>query len=95
MTSFIVHIFKKILRADQKLWGCAIFKSKMACLPWKIIFSENPLVNLVGLIHVYLHKKSESDVNELTRYWRLKNIEIWLADIIFDHNLRTRFLLHM
>ena len=38
----------------------------------------------------YLHaKKSESDVNPLTRI--KKNTEIWLAESIFDHNLRIKF----
>ena len=36
-------------------------------------------------------RKSETDVNLLTRYWWLKNTGIWLAESFFGHNLRTRF----
>ena len=42
LAPFILLNFKKILRADQELWECAIFGSKMVHLPqtnifWKII----------------------------------------------------------
>ena len=40
-------------------------------------------------------QKSKSDVNPLTRYWQLKNTEIWLAESIFGYNLRTRFFPYM
>ena len=42
LAPFILQNFKKILRADPELWGCAIFGPKMVHLPqtnffWKII----------------------------------------------------------
>ena len=81
LTPFIVQNLLKILRAGQKLWACPIFRPKMP---------KNLLVHLAAFIHVYLHaKKSESDINPLTRYWWLKNNEIWLAESIFGHNFRT------
>ena len=44
------------------------FKTQYGPLAPKKYFSENPLVNLVAFIHVYLHaKKAESDVNPLMR----------------------------
>ena len=38
-------------------------RTKMTCLPRKRIFSENPLVNLVVLIHVYLNAKNQSQMS--------------------------------
>ena len=38
---FIVQIFKKILTADPKLWGCTIFGPKMAYLSkWEFFFQK-------------------------------------------------------
>ena len=49
-----------------------ILRPKMACLSRKIISSESPLINLVhsllSLLFITTCKKSESDVNPLTRY---------------------------
>ena len=56
---------KNILWANSKLWGCAIFGPKMAHLLRKVNFSENPLVKLVAIIHVYLHAKNQSHVSIL------------------------------
>ena len=41
LTPFILQNFKKILRADPELWGCAIFGPKMAHLSWTIFFGTN------------------------------------------------------
>ena len=41
MSSFHSAKFKKTLRVDPELWGCAIFGSKMAHLPWTIFFGTN------------------------------------------------------
>ena len=38
---FILQNFKKILRGDLELWGCAIFGPKMAHLPWPNCFGTN------------------------------------------------------
>ena len=38
LAPFILQNFKKILRADPELWGCAIFGPKMAHLSWTKIF---------------------------------------------------------
>ena len=54
LTPFIVQNFKKILKKDQKLWGCTIFRPKMAQFSRNINFSEHPLVNLVAFIRIYL-----------------------------------------
>ena len=41
LAPFILQNFKKILRADPELWGCAIFGPKMAHLSWTIFFGTN------------------------------------------------------
>ena len=63
LAPFIVQNFKKILRADPKLWGRTIFMPKTARLPGKRIFSENLLLNLVTFIYVYLYAKIQSQIS--------------------------------
>ena len=46
LAPFILQNFKKILRADPELWGCAIFGPKMAHFSWKIFFWYKPLLLL-------------------------------------------------
>ena len=41
MAPFILQYFKKILRTDPELWGCAIFGPKMAHLAWTNFFGTN------------------------------------------------------
>ena len=41
LAPFILQNFKKILRADPDLWGCAIFGPKMTHLTWTKIFGTN------------------------------------------------------
>ena len=41
LVPFILQNFKKILRANQELWQCAIFKPKMAHLFWKFFFGTD------------------------------------------------------
>ena len=47
---FIVQNFKKILRADPKLWRCAIFAPRMAHLSWTKKF----LVQTIAITFIYL-----------------------------------------
>ena len=62
LVPFIVENFPKILRADSKLRGRTIFRPTMVRLPKKGISSENTLVNLVAMIHVYLHAKYQGQM---------------------------------
>ena len=80
---------KKNLWADPKLWGYTIFRPKTTCLAQKWIFSENPSVNFVAFIHLYVHAENQS------QGLQLKNTEIWLEKSIFGHNFRTKFSQHM
>ena len=65
LAPFIVQNFKKVLKADPKLPERTIVRCKMAHLTQKIFFffSENPLVNLVAFIHVYLQAKNQSQMS--------------------------------
>ena len=47
---------------DQEFEGRAIFGPKMAHLSLKIFFPENPLIQLVFFIHVYLHLENQSQM---------------------------------
>ena len=47
---FILQNFKKILRADPELWGCAIFVPKVAHLSWINLF----LVQTIIITFIYL-----------------------------------------
>ena len=46
LAPFILQNFKKILRADPELWGCTIFRPKMAHLSRTKIFWYKPLLLL-------------------------------------------------
>ena len=46
LAPFILQNFKKIIRTDPELWGCAIFGLKMAHLPWTKLFWYKPLLLL-------------------------------------------------
>ena len=59
---FIMQNLKKILTVDPELWGCAIFRSKIAQLAKWEFFSENPLIDFVPFIHAYLHAKNQSQL---------------------------------
>ena len=47
-------IFKKTLRADPELWGCAIFGPKMAHLSWTKFFWYYPLWSLSSTYWLFL-----------------------------------------
>ena len=46
LAPFILQNFKKILRANPELWGCAIFGPKMTHLSWTKFFWYKPLLLL-------------------------------------------------
>ena len=62
LAPFILQNFKKIIRADQELSGCAIFGPKMAHLPWKfflvqtIIITYWPLSIIIYLLALFIAK---------------------------------------
>ena len=49
LARFILQNFKKILRANLELWGCAIFGPKMVYLPPKKFFRK-----IINIILIYI-----------------------------------------
>ena len=97
LVTLIEQNFKQILRADLKLWERTIFRPKLAHGPFLLKDFFRKTINNACCNHSCLSicKKSESDVNLIMRYWRLKNTEIWEVENIFGHKLRTKFLPNM
>ena len=56
LAPFILQNFKKILRADPELWGCAIFRTKMAHLSWTIFFGTNQtiIITFIYLLTLFI-----------------------------------------
>ena len=63
LAPFIVQNLKKTLRANPELWGWFIFGSKMGPFGQTKNFSENLLINLVPIVHAYLHSESRSQIS--------------------------------
>ena len=72
---FILQNFKKIFRVDPELWGCAIFKPKIAQLSWTIFFWQKPLLLLsstywpFSLWKVLKNSYSGSRVMRIHDFW--------------------------
>ena len=63
LAPFIVQNFKKILPADPELWGCTVFRPKIAHFPkWEFFFSKNLLMSLASFIHACLHAKNQNPI---------------------------------
>ena len=48
---------------DPELRGCAIFGPKMGPFSETNFFKENQLINLVPIIHAYLHSKNKIQIS--------------------------------
>ena len=75
LAPFILQNFKKILRADPELWGCAIFGPKMAHLSWTKFFWYKPLLLLsstywpFSLCKIWKNSYSGSRVMRMCHFW--------------------------
>ena len=75
LAPFILQNFKKILRADPELWGCAIFGPKMAHLSWTKFFWYKPLLLLsstywpFSLCKIFKNSYCESRVMRMHHFW--------------------------
>ena len=75
LAPFILQNFKKILRADPELWGCAIFGPKMAHLSWTKFFWYKPLLLLsstywpFSLCKILKNSSSRSRVVRMCNFW--------------------------
>ena len=79
LAPFIVQNLKKVLPVNPELWGCAIFGSKMTHLPKWELFQKTCSQALFLYSCLSTCQKSKSDINQLVKYWWLKNTEISLA----------------
>ena len=58
LASFILQNFKKFLRANQELWGCAIFGPKIAqFILNKIFFVQIIIITPIYLLSLFIGKK--------------------------------------
>ena len=75
LAPFILQNFKKILRANPELWGCAIFGPKMAHLSWTKFFWYKPLLLLsstywpFSLCKILKNSYSRSRVMRMHNFW--------------------------
>ena len=75
LAPFILQNFKKILRADPELWGCAIFGPKMAHLSWTKVFGTNHyyyfhlLIGPFSLCKILKNYCSRSRVMKMRYFW--------------------------
>ena len=75
LAPFILQNFKKILRADPELWGCAIFGPKMAHLSWTKFFWYKPLLLLsstywpFSLCKILKNSYSGSRIMTMHHFW--------------------------
>ena len=89
LAPFILQNFKKILRADPELWGCAIFGTKMAHLSWtKILLVQTIIITFIYLLALFIVQnlkkflqwiQSYEDVPFLGPKWSIcsKHIFFW------------------
>ena len=72
---FILQNFKKILRADPELWGCAIFGPRMAHLSWTNFFKCKPFSLLsstywhFSLCKIWKNASCGSWVMRMRNFW--------------------------
>ena len=82
----------KNLTIDPEFWGCAIFGHKIGSFAKMKLFSENLLINLVPIMHAYLHSKvinqSINEILTIKKYWNLIGREPFLS---ITWELGTRF----
>ena len=73
LAPFILQNFKKILRVDLELWGCAIFRPKMTHLSWTKFFWYKPLLLLyhyiiINLLALFIVQKLKKFLQQIQSY---------------------------
>ena len=86
----LCKISKKSMAQTQSYQDAPLLGQKYPICPKRYFFR-----NLVAFIIMSSYKKAGLDLNPLTRYWQLTNIEVWLAKSIFGGNLKTIFFPHI
>ena len=103
----ILQNFKKILRANPKLWGCAIFRSKMTYLSWTILGTNIIIIYLLAFSIVQNFKKflqrikSYEDVPFLgphlpqtNIFWKIINIVVLYLLALFRRPVNEPCFVH-
>ena len=78
-----------LLTPYPELWGCTIFRPKMAyywpfgLFQMRIFFRKRVYEPCFFHLCLSISQKSKSDINLLVKYWKLKNTEISLAESHF------------
>ena len=95
LAPFILQNFKKILRANSELWGCAIFGPKMAHLSWTIFLVQTIIITFIYLLALFIVQnlkkflqriQSYEDVQFLGPKWHIS------PNQIFSENLLMRLV---
>ena len=84
LAPFILQNFKKILRADPELWGCAIFGPKMAHLSWTKFFWYKPLLLLSSAYWPFLLSRTSKNSYSRPRVMRMHHF--WAQNDPFTPN---------
>ena len=69
LVPFILQNFKKTLRSNPELWGCAIFVSKMTHLSWTNFFRYKPLILLSSTYWPFSLTKFNKILNADPELW--------------------------
>ena len=90
LTHFIVQKFKKFLQCIQNYEDRPFMHPKLARFPNENFFRkpDNKLSSYHSCLSTF--QKSKSHINILMKYWRLRNIEISLAERHFWPSLETQ-----
>ena len=54
LAPLILQNFKKILRTDPELWGCAIFRPKTALLSWTNFLVQTIIITFIYLLDLFI-----------------------------------------
>ena len=69
LAPFILQKFKNILRADPQLWGCAIFRPKIAHLSWtKSFLAETIAITLIYLLALFIVQNLKKFLQQIQSY---------------------------
>ena len=71
LAPFILQNFKKIIWANPKLWGCGIFRSKMAHLSWTEFFwykSQTIIITFIYLLALFTVQNLKKFLQQIQSY---------------------------
>ena len=68
LAPFILQNFKKILRIDPELWGCAIFGLKMTICPEQIFWVQTIIVTFIYLMALFIAQNFKKILLQIQNY---------------------------